>query len=155
LIVCRPAEDERESLEQGTLTLEEGLVGDNWKTRGSSSTVDGDASLDAQLTIMNARMIELIAGEHGNWPPAGDQLFLDMDLSDENLPPGTGLSLGTAVLEITPEPHNGCKKFANRYGVDAVKFVNTPLGKQLHLRGIYAKVVQAGEIRVGDLAVKL
>ncbi|HEY1015620.1 MAG TPA: MOSC domain-containing protein [Herpetosiphonaceae bacterium] len=155
LIVRRPAQGEREVLEIGRLDTGEGLVGDNWKARGSKSTDDGSAHPEMQLNIMSARAIALIAQERERWQLAGDQLFLDLDLSDENLPPGTRLALGTAVIEVTAIPHNGCKKFVERFGKDAVVFVNSPVGKQLHLRGINAKVVQAGEIRVGDRARKL
>jgi MOSC domain-containing protein YiiM len=108
-----------------------------------------------QLNIMNARVIALVAQERARWQLAGDQLFIDMDLSAENLPPGTRLALGSAVIEVTDQPHNGCKKFVARFGLDAMKFVNSDLGKQLHLRGINAKVVRGGIIRVGDSAKKV
>ncbi len=107
-----------------------------------------------QINIMNVRVIALVAQTQERWHLAGDQLFIDMDLSDANLPPGTRLSLGSAVIEVTAQPHTGCHKFVARFGADAVKFVNSPLGKQLHLRGINARVVQAGVIRVGDVAKK-
>lgn len=155
LIVRRPQTEEREILEEGTLDLVEGLVGDNWRTRGSSRTVDGSAHPDMQLNIMNSRMIELVAQDKGRWHLAGDQLFLDLDLSEENLPPGTRLALGSAIIEVTAEPHTGCKKFVARFGADAMKFVNSPVGKQLRLRGLNAKVVQPGIIRLGDRAKKL
>ena len=155
LIVRRPQIDAREVLEEGELDLEEGLVGDTWSARGSSRTADGSAHPDMQLNIMNARVIALVAQDKARWQLAGDQLFVDMDLSAENLPPGTRLALGSAVIEVTAQPHNGCKKFVARFGLDAMKFVNSPVGKQLHLRGINAKVVQPGTIRVGDRAKKL
>ncbi len=155
MIVRRPQTGEREVLEQGKLDLVEGLVGDNWKTRGSSLTEDGSAHPDMQLNIMNSRVIALVAQNEERWPLAGDQLFIDMDLSAESLPPGTRLAAGSAVIEVTPPPHTGCKKFAARFGADAMKFVNSPLGKQLHLRGINAKVVQPGTIRVGDIVRKI
>jgi MOSC domain-containing protein YiiM len=107
-----------------------------------------------QLNIMNARVIALVAQSRDRWPLAGDQLYLDMDLSDQNLPPGTQLALGSAVIEITEQPHNGCGKFVARFGQDAMEWVNSPLGKQLHLRGLNARVVQPGTIRVGDRARK-
>jgi hypothetical protein len=150
LIVRRPQNGEREVLEEGELSLEAGLIGDNWRTRGSSRTDDGSAHPDMQLNIMNARVIALIAQETDRRQLAGDQLFLDLDLSKENLPPGTRLAIGSAVIEVTPQPHTGCKKFVARFGLDAMKFVNSPVGKQLCLRGINAKVVQPGVIRVGD-----
>jgi hypothetical protein len=155
MIVRRPRVDEREVLTEGTLNLEEGLVGDNWRQKGSSQTPDGSSHPEMQLNIMNARAIALIAQDEARWPLAGDQLFVDLDLSEENLPPGTRLALGTAVVEVTPVPHNGCKKFVSRFGLDAMKFVNSPLGKQLHLRGINAKVVQPGVIRKGDVVRKV
>ena len=154
LIVRRPKVDEREVLKEGILDLEEGLVGDNWKDRGSSRTPDGSAHPEMQLNIMNSRAIALLAQDKSRWPLAGDQLYIDLDLSNDNLPPGSKLALGSAVIEITEVPHNGCKKFTQRYGLEAVKFVNSPMGKQLHLRGINARVVQSGLIGVGDSVKK-
>ncbi len=155
LIVRRPRIEEREVLEEGQLDPSEGLIGDNWKSRSSSRTPDGSAHPDMQLNIMNARVTALIARERDRWQLAGDQLYLNMDLSAENLPPGTQLALGSAVIEVTPQPHTGCKKFISRFGSDAMKFVNSPVGKELQLRGINAKVVQPGRIRVGDVAKKI
>jgi hypothetical protein len=155
LIVRRPQIDARELLEEGHLDLHDGLVGDTWRSRGSSRTADGSAHPDMQLNIMNARVIALVAQDKARWQLAGDQLFIDMDLSADNLPPGTRLALGSAVIEVTAQPHNGCKKFVARFGLDAMKFVNSPVGKQLHLRGINAKVVQPGTIRVGESAKKI
>ncbi|MGD9091928.1 MAG: hypothetical protein PVF74_03710 [Anaerolineales bacterium] len=155
LIVRRPETDEREVLIEGELDLEEGLVGDNWRARGSSSTPDGSAHPDMQLNIMNSRVIGLLAQERERWQLAGDQLYLDLDLSDENLPPGTQLAFGAAVIEVTDIPHTGCRKFSARFGVEAMKFVNSPEGKQLRLRGINAKVVKPGRVRVGDMAKKV
>ncbi len=155
LIVRRPRIEEREVLQEAELDLVEGLVGDNWRTRGSSRTPDGSSHPDMQLNIMNARVIALVARHPDRWQLAGDQLFLDLDLSADNLPPGTRLTLGSAVIQVTDQPHTGCKKFVERFGADALKFVNSPLGRQLHLRGINARVVQPGVIRTGDLARKL
>jgi hypothetical protein len=155
LIVRRPAVDQREPLEKGQLDVAEGLVGDTWKQRGSSRTVDGSAHPGMQLNIINARLIELVAQDRERWPLAGDQLYVDLDLSEDNLPPGTQLALGTAVIEVTDQPHTGCNKFVARFGLDAMKFVNSDVGKSLHLRGINAKVVRSGEIRVGDVARKV
>lgn len=155
MIVRRPRIDEREVLAEGELDLSEGLVGDNWKTRGSSLTPDGSAHPDTQLNIMNARAIALMAQNKARWPLAGDQLFIDLDLSAENLPPGTRLAVGSSVIEVTAQPHTGCKKFMARFGPDAMKFVNSPVGKQLRLRGINAKVVQPGLVRVGDIVKKI
>jgi len=155
MIVRRPQVDAREVMEEGELDLVEGLVGDTWKVRGSSRTPNGAAHPDMQLNIMNARVIALLAREKDRWSLAGDQLFIDLDVSAENLPPGTRLALGSAVIEVTDQPHTGCKKFAARFGLDALKFVNSPVGRQLQLRGVNARVAQAGVIRIGDLVKKL
>ena len=155
LIVRRPQIEAREVLKVGELDLVEGLVGDNWKTRGSSQTADGSAHPDMQLNIMNARVIALLAQKKERWSLAGDQLYMDFDLSEENVPPGTRLSLGDAVIEVTDEPHTGCKKFAARFGLDALKFISSPIGKQLQLRGINAKVIHSGAIRIGDTVKKV
>jgi hypothetical protein len=155
LIVRRPQPNEREVLEEGELHLAEGLVGDNWKVRGSSRTADGSSHPDMQLNVMNARAIALLAQHKERWSLAGDQLFIDMDLSYDNLPAGTRLALGTAVIEVTNQPHTGCKKFVERFGVEALKFVNSPVGKHLNVRGINAKVVQPGVIRVGYTVRKI
>lgn len=155
LIVRRPRPAAREVLEKGELNPAEGLAGDCWRTRGSSRTADGSAHPDMQLNIMNARAIALVARDKGRWPLAGDQLYIDMDLSEENLPAGSRLALGLAVIEVTAQPHTGCKKFVSRFGPDAFKFVNSPVGRELHLRGINAKVVRPGLIRVGDVVRKV
>lgn len=155
LIVRRPRVDERQVLSEGELHPSEGLVGDSWITRGSSRTSDGSSHPDMQLNIMNARVVALVAGDKDRWQLAGDQLYIDMDLSDENLPAGSRLALGSAVIEVSPQPHTGCQKFVSRFGRDAMKFVNSPLWKELHLRGINAKVVQPGMIRVGDVVTKI
>jgi hypothetical protein len=155
MIVRRPRDDEREVLEEAQLDLTLGLMGDNWQTRGSSRMPDKSAHPEMQITIINSRLIALIARDKGRWPLAGDQLYIDLDLSVENLPAGTCLSIGSAVIEVTPQPHTGCRKFMARFGDDAMKFVNSPTGKELHLRGINAKVVQAGIIHAGDVVKKL
>ncbi len=148
LIVRRPVTNERETLAVAELDLVAGLVGDRWKgSRGSTP--------ENQITLMNARAAALVAETEDRWALAGDQLYVDLDLSDANLPPGTRLSVGEATLEVTAEPHNGCGKFRSRFGADALQFVNSPVGKSLHLRGLYAKVITAGTIHQGDLLRKL
>jgi hypothetical protein len=155
LIVRRPQIDEREILEQAELHLQEGLVGDSWIRRPSSKTADGSPHPDMQINVMSARVAALVALDKSRWHLAGDQLYLDLDLSAENLPAGTQLAIGSAVIEVTPPPHTGCKKFVARFGLDAMKFVNSSVGRELCLRGINAKVIQTGVIRVGNVAKKL
>ena len=154
-IVIRPETDARVSLPQCQLSPEGGVHGDNWAQGCWMSLPDGRPHPDVQVTIMNARTIALIAQAEERWPLAGDNLFADLDLSGENLAAGTRLSVGSALLEITAVPHNGCKKFAGRFGLDATRFVNSRDGKRLHLRGIYARVVERGVVTVGDAIEKL
>jgi hypothetical protein len=142
LLVRRPAENERESLEEARLDVEGGLVGDGWRVRSGRR--------DLQVTLMGARAAQLVAGRRERWPLAGDQLFVDLSLSVRDLPPGTRLSVGQALIEITAEPHRGCGKFAARFGVEALKFVNSPVGRELNLRGVNARVVRGGSVRRGD-----
>jgi hypothetical protein len=155
LVVRRPAVDEREVLAEGQLDLAAGLVGDTWTERGSSRTPDGGPHPDMQLNVINARLSALVAIDPDRRALAGDQLHVDLDLSIENLPPGTRLGLGTAVIEVTPQPHTGCAKFTARFGQDAMRFVNSPLGRELRLRGMNAKVVVPGTVRPGDPIRKL
>jgi hypothetical protein len=155
MIVRRPNVDEREVLNEGELNTVEGLAGDTWKVRGSGDTPDGSVNTNTQITVMNSRTIALLAQDEERWSLAGDQLYIDMDLSTENLPPGTRLAIGSAMIEVSAVPHTGCKKFSSRFGVEAMKFVNSPEGKQSHLRGINAKVIQAGAIQVGDVVRKI
>ncbi len=151
LIVRRPAQDEREVLEEGRLTVEEGLAGDDWRKRGSRSTPDGAADPDRQLTVMGSRAVDLLAGgDRGAWPLAGDQLYVDLDLGVENLPAGTRLAIGDAVIEVTEPAHTGCAKFSARFGSEALRFVNSPDGRALRLRGLNARVVRPGTVRRGD-----
>ncbi len=148
LIVRRPRLDEREVIGEGQLDTAQGLIGDYWQIRDPEHP-------EYQITVMNARLIALVAREKERWALAGDQLYVDMDLSIDNLPPGTRLAAGTAVLEVTPPPHTGCEKFMARFGRDAVLFVNSPTGKALRLRGMNARVVQSGLVRTGDLLSKI
>lgn len=155
LIVRRPQVGGREVLAEGELNSTEGLAGDSWRLRRSSRTADGSPHPDMQLNLMNARVIEAIAGSIKRWPLAGDQLFVDLNLSQANIPAGTRLAIGGAVIEITPQPHTGCGKFSARFGVDALKFVNSPDGRAQGFRGVNAKVVQSGIVRAGDAVRKL
>lgn len=150
LIVRRPSVGIRELVEIGELDINQGLVGDNWATRGSSKTPDGSSHPEMQLNIMNSRSAALIAESKARWPLAGDQFYVDLDLSDLNLPPGALLQIGQAEIEVTAMPHLGCKKFVERFGRDAMRFVNSKVGKTLNLRGINARIVRGGKVSVGD-----
>ena len=154
-IVRRPDVDRREVIEQGVLDVSDGLVGDTWNVRGSASTPDGSPNPEAQVTIINSRALDLMAQSEDRWPLSGDQLVIDIDMSMENLPPGTQLSIGSAVIEISEKPHTGCVKFADRFGKDALRFVSTPLGRDMRLRGVNTRVVQSGTIRAGDTVEKV
>ncbi|MBL7811273.1 MAG: MOSC domain-containing protein [Bacteroidetes bacterium] len=151
MLVRRPAENDRELLSVALLTANAGLEGDNWKHKPSSSSADGGPHPLKQITNMNSRAIQAIAGNQEFWPLAGDQIYADINLSYLNMPPGTLLQAGTAVLEVTEPPHRGCKKFAERFGQDAMRFVNSEQGRALNLRGINCRVVQDGVVKTGDL----
>jgi MOSC domain-containing protein YiiM len=152
LIVRRPAVDERQVVRRAVLDLEAGLVGDNWLTKGSKSSPDRLASPDKQVTVTNARAIALVAGgEHANWALAGDQLYVDMDISVASLPAGSLLRIAKVVLEVSEAPHNGCAKFAARFGQEAVRFFNSKEGKALRLRGLNARILVPGTVHVGDV----
>jgi len=153
LIVRRPAVDEREVLEEAELDLELGLVGDSWSSRGRSG--GRTANRDAQITVVSARAVALAARDRDRWPLAGDQLYVDLDISRDNLPPGTRLAIGSAVVEVTAEPHTGCKKFRARFGMEALELFNSPQGRALNLRGINTRVVEPGVVRTGDSVRKL
>ena len=150
LIVRRPAADEREVLAEGVLDLAVGLVGDNWSTKPSTSSADGGPHPDKQLTLMNSRIAGLVSRSPGRIALAGDQLYVDFDLSIDNVPAGARLAIGTALVELTEPPHLGCEKFVARFGQEAMRFVNSPIGRRLRLRGANAKVVIPGTVRVGD-----
>jgi MOSC domain-containing protein YiiM len=155
MVIRRPAVDEREVLEVAELSVAEGVVGDNWNQRSSKRSEDGGPHPDMQLNVMNSRMAQLAAQSKDRWPLAGDQLYVDFDITAENVPPGTRLSIGSAVIEVTDQPHNGCAKFTQRFGIDAHRFVNAPANGGLHLRGINAKVVEPGTIQPGDKIAKV
>jgi hypothetical protein len=160
MIVIRPVENKRLVLQECELSAKLGVHGDFWATKCWSKLPDdspnpGSSNPDVQVTLMNSRFIDFIAGDRSRWPLAGDQLYVDLDLSAENLSPGQRLRIGSVILEITSIPHTGCGLFAERFGTAAAQFVNSPAGKQLHLRGIYAKVGQDGVVKVGDIIVKI
>lgn len=154
LIVRRPEVNAREVIASGYLDELNGLAGDSWRQRGSRHMPEGQADPQMQLTIMNARVARLVAGNEERVPLAGDQLYLDFDLSPDNLPPGSRLQLGDAIIEITPPAHTGCKKFAERFGRAAVVFVNSGPGRKMNFRGVNAKIIRGGMVQVGDLAKK-
>ena len=155
LIARRPAENEREVLTEARLGLHDGLEGDTWRARGSRHTPDCGPDPEAQLTLMNARAAASIAGERERWPLAGDQLYVDLDISLSNLPPGSRIQIGSAVIEFSEKPHTGCAKFSARFGNDALRFVNSPVGRELRLRGANCRVVMPGVVRPGDTIRKL
>jgi MOSC domain-containing protein YiiM len=156
LIVARPHLGERRVLEVAEFNTSEGLVGDNWLTRGSRHTTDGQSNPDVQVAVMNSRTIQAIAGDtdKSKWAMAGDQLYLDIDISAGNLPVGQQIAIGTVILEVTEVPHNGCGKFTERFGSDATRFVNSREGRENRRRGVNMRVVQGGTIRTGDSVVK-
>lgn len=155
VVLRRPAVDQREILDEATLTFADGVAGDTWNVRGSRRTEDGSSHPDMQLNVMNARFGRFVAVDPDRMPLAGDQLYLDFDLSEANSPAGTRLEIGSAVIEITDQPHTGCAKFRDRFGADALRFVNAPVGRSLRLRGANARVVVEGTVRPGDPVQKL
>jgi len=155
MIVVRPNSDERAALAETQISARGGIHGDRWADTFHKQLPDGSLYPDTQVTLMNSRTIALLAGEKDRWPLAGDQLYVDLDLSEDNLPAGTRLAIGTAVLEITAIPHTGCSKFSARFGPAALAWVNSAEGRRLHLRGIYAKIVQDGAIHAGDAVRKM
>lgn len=150
LLVRRPAIGEREVLDEGTFDLDEGLVGDNWKVKGSKSSPDGKSDPRAQVTVTSWRGMKVVAATVDEIPLAGDQIYADLDLSVDNLPAGTLLRIGAVVLEVSDKPHKGCEKFMGRFGKEALRFVNTGEGGRRRLRGINCYVRAAGVVRVGD-----
>ncbi len=154
-IVIRSEKKERRDLQTCEISLALGTHGDHWARGFWKCTEDGQPHPDVQICLMNARCIALIAGTRERWPLAGDNLFIDMDLTPGNMPPGTRLAIGSAEIVITDTPHNGCASFIERYGRDACLFVNTGEGKKLRLRGIYARVVRDGRVSAGDRVVKV
>jgi MOSC domain-containing protein YiiM len=149
MLIVRPENDERVTPDSVELSAELGVHGDHW------STGEYRDEPDIQVAIMNSRVLDLVAGSRDRWPLAGDNIIIDLDLSQENLVPAQKLQAGSAILEITEIPHEGCKKFSTRFGADALRFVNLGRAKELRLRGIYARVVEPGTISVGDRLSKL
>lgn len=148
MIVQRPKVNMRNVVEAGALDMEKGLIGDNWLTKGNRWRRGGDPK--RQITVMNWRYARLVAGSDDRVPLAGDQLFVDLDLSSENIPTGTLITVGDAIIEVTKPPHLGCKKFVERFGMDAMTFANSDFGRLHNLRGINARVVRGGEVLTGD-----
>jgi hypothetical protein len=155
LVVRRPREGEREILDEGVLDLELGLVGDRWRRAAPGAYGADDDGRAAQITLMNARVVDLIAGDRERWALAGDQLYVDLDLSRENLPPGTHLQVGSATLEVSDLPHTGCAKFTARFGSAATRFINGKERRELRLRGMNTRIVEPGTVRPGDSIRKL
>ena len=147
MIVIRPVSNERVVLDVCEASPEQAIHGDRWNKTAKLAEVS--------VTLMNSRAAALIAQDKARWPLAGDQLYVDFDLSEDNLPPGTRVQIGDVLFEITAKDHTGCTKFSSRFGADAWTFVNSPEGARLNLRGIYAKVVKAGTLRMGDEVKKL
>lgn len=152
MIVCRPGENEREVIDSGELTTESGLVGDNWILRVDEN---GEPHRAAQLTLMNSRVTDAVAVTRDRWPLAGDQVYVDLDISQENLPPGSRIQVGSAVVEISEAPHTGCAKFAARFGKEALRFANVGIGRENRFRGVNAFVVESGTFQVGDKITKV
>jgi hypothetical protein len=149
-IVRRPAVDQREEVDAAELDTAAGLVGDTWLRRGSKSTPDGSADPEAQITIISTRVLRALEPEESRWSLAGDQLYVDFDLSEESLPAGSRIAIGDAVLEVSAKPHTGCAKFAARFGIDALAWISTPTGKAHRMRGLNATVIEGGRIATGD-----
>jgi hypothetical protein len=149
-IVLRPAVDERVIATHAELDVVEGVIGDTWRIRGSSRTPDGLGHPDSQVTLMSTRVLAAIEPDVSRWPLAGDQLLVDADLSVATWPPGTRFRIGTAVLEVSEMPHTGCAKFSARFGSDALRWINSPVGRELRMRGMNATIVEGGTVRVGD-----
>jgi MOSC domain-containing protein YiiM len=150
LIVLRTGPGQRSVVTQAAIDVDDGVVGDSWRTRGSTSRPDGSAEPDAQVTIMSTRVLAAIEPDRSRWPLAGDQLLVDADLSVQNLPAGTRIAVGEAVLEVSGKPHTGCSQFRERFGSDALRWVNSPVGRELRMRGVNLRVISGGTVRVGD-----
>ncbi|WP_248583127.1 hypothetical protein [Nocardioides sp. InS609-2] len=160
MVARRPANGKREVMPEGILDLELGMVGDNWLERATSRAIATGRHLDAQVNVTSSRMVGLLAADDDTRAMAGDQLYVDLDISHANLPVGSRLAIGDpedggAIIEVTAKPHNGCKKFVRYFGREAERFVNSAEGKELRLRGFNARVVSAGVVRRGDSVRKI
>ncbi len=155
LVVRRPGRGEREILAQGQLDTEQGLVGDDWINRPGMKR--DTPSPYAQVTVMNARAAELVSGdpEPSTWAQCGDQLYIDLDLSEANMPAGTRIAIGEAELEVQAEPHTGCVQFRSWWGPDALRHISTKEGLSLRMRGANTRVIRSGAVRPGDVARKV
>ncbi len=145
-LFARPGSNERTPIEKANLTAAGGMPGDRWSRPREGKP---DPRPDKMLATMQAGVARMIA----NGQPLGlfgDNLYLDLDLSAANLPAGTRLRAGGAVLEVTPEPHNGCLKFKARVGADALRLVSRKEDRHRNLRGIYLKVIEDGLVAAGD-----
>lgn len=152
MVVRRPRENQREVIESADLTTDGGLVGDSWIDRVDQN---GEPYFPAQLTLMNARVADAVAVTRDRWPLAGDQIYVDLDISQENLPPGSRIRVGDAVVEISEVPHTGCDKFAGRFGKEALRFANVGVGRDHRFRGVNAFVIENGTVNVGDKVTKV
>jgi MOSC domain-containing protein YiiM len=152
LIVRRPAEGEREVLNEARLDIDSGLVGDRWAARHAPATPVNRAT---QLTVMSTRVLAAIEPDRSRWPLAGDQLYVDLDLSVDNLPAASRLAIGSAIVEVSETPHTGCAKFGARFGSDALAWINSPIGRAHRMRGLNARIVVSGTVRVGDRVRKV
>jgi hypothetical protein len=155
LLVARPGTDLRETVTEAVLDVEQGMVGDDWMARGSWKKAGTPANVEAQVTLMSTRVLAAMEPDESRWPIAGDQVYLDLDLSEENLPVGTRLLVGDAEVEVTALPHTGCSKFASRFGHDALRWISTHEGRALRMRGMYVRVLRTGTVHVGDVVRRL
>lgn len=149
-IIVRRRKNERELRKEVFLSLEKGVEGDRWFDLSK-----GEPDPRRQLTIINSRLIKLLAQSEDRLCLAGDNLITDFDLSVSNLPVGQRLTIGNVIIEISDVPHTGCLKFAERYGNDSVEFINAPERSNLRLRGVYAKFLNSGLIYLGDSINKI